>query len=288
MIFLLKFLSQWPLSRLYKLSNIAAFIAHRVIRYRRTTITQNLRNSFPEKSQAEIKQITREFYHNLSDVAVETLYGYSITAKEMKRRVVFEGMEPINEYYQQQQSIIILAAHQSNWEWLLLAGCLQLPFPVDAIYKKLATKSTDQFMYRLRSRFGGQPIDKDYAARAILKRKNETRAIAIVADQTPSRDTPKDWCSFLNQETGFYPGVEQLPKLTRYPVFFASMYRISRGHYRVQFIPVGTPPYSKSTNLLPTYAQLAQKVIYQQPANWLWSHRRWKYTRTTTELRKNK
>lgn len=283
MIFLLRFLSCWPLSRLYKLSDIATFIAYRIIRYRRATVINNLRKSFPEKSKAEIRQIAREFYRNLSDVAVETLYGCSVTAEEMERRVVFEGMESINEYYQQQQSIIILAAHQSNWEWLLLAGCLQLPFPVDAIYKKLATKSTDQFMYQLRSRFGGQPIDKNYAARAILKRKNETRAIAIVADQTPSQDTPKDWYSFLNQETGFYQGVEQLPKLTGYPVFFAAMYRISRGYYRVRFFPVGTPPYSESTNLLPAYAKLAEQVIQQQPTNWLWSHRRWKYARTTTD-----
>ncbi|MEM8968999.1 MAG: lysophospholipid acyltransferase family protein [Bacteroidota bacterium] len=278
-MFILRFLSHWPLPWLYVLSNFAAFVASHLVRYRRKTIEENLRKSFPKKSEEEIEQIRRGFYHNLADISVETLHGRTISEKEMRRRVVFDGMEIIEKYYRQQQSIIILATHQCNWEWLLLAGCLQLPYPVDAMYKKLTNSRMNDFMYSIRSRFGGKPINKDHAARAILKRKHETRAIAVVADQTPSIGTSKDWITFLHQETGFYQGVEQLPRLTKYPVVFAAMYRISRGHYRVQFQEISEPPYDENSQILSRYVTLAETVIRQQPANWLWSHRRWKYTK---------
>ncbi|MEM9671162.1 MAG: lysophospholipid acyltransferase family protein [Bacteroidota bacterium] len=279
MIFLLRFLSHWPIHWLYGLSDLAAFLAYRVVRYRRKTVFDNLQRSFPEKSAEEIQNIAQDFYRNLATVSVETLYGRTISAKELKKRVVFEGMELIHEYYQQQKSIIILAAHQCNWEWLLLAGCLQLPYPVDAMYKKLSNSKMDRFMYLIRSRFGGEPINKDYAARAILKRKNDARAIAVVADQTPALGTTKHWITFLHRETGFYQGVEQLPRLTEYPVVFAAMYRVSRGYYKVQFHRVADPPHSVESQILAKYVQLAEKVIHDQPANWLWSHRRWKYTK---------
>ncbi|WKN46374.1 lysophospholipid acyltransferase family protein [Tunicatimonas pelagia] len=281
-MFILRFLSHWPLSWLYALADFAAFVSSYIVRYRRKTIEENLRKSFPEKSSQEIRQIRQDFYHNLADISVETLYGRTISVKEMKRRVEFDGMEIIEKYYQQRQSIIILATHQCNWEWLLLAGCLRLPYPVDAMYKKLANSNMDDFMYSIRSRFEGKPINKDHAARAILKRKHETRAIAVVADQTPSIHTPKDWITFLHQKTGFYQGVEQLPRLTKYPVVFAAMYRISRGCYRVQFQEISEPPYDEKTQILSHYVALAETVIRQQPANWLWSHRRWKYTDPST------
>ncbi|MEM9831024.1 MAG: lysophospholipid acyltransferase family protein [Bacteroidota bacterium] len=286
-MFFLRFLSHWPLSWLYILGRLASFAASRLVRYRRSTIMENLRKSFPEKTDGEIRQITRSFYRNLADIAAETLYGRTISEEEMNQRVVFEGMDIIEKYYQQQQSIIILAAHQCNWEWLLLAGCLRLPYPVDAMYKKLASQPMDDFMYHIRSRFGGKPINKDHAARAILKRKHETRAIAVVADQTPSSGSSKDWIEFLNQDTGFYQGVEQLPRLTKYPVVFAAIYRVSRGYYRVQFHEVGEPPYSEQTQILSRYVTLAEEVIREQPANWLWSHRRWKYPRSANSSQEN-
>ncbi|MEO0333875.1 MAG: lysophospholipid acyltransferase family protein [Bacteroidota bacterium] len=278
-MFLLRFLSHWPLSWLYVLADLAAFVASHLIRYRRKTIEENLRKSFPEKSNQEIQQIRRDFYRNLSDISVETLYGRTVSEEEMKKRVTFDGMKIIEKYYRQQQSVIILAAHQCNWEWLLLAGCLRLPYPVDAMYKKLANSNMDDFMYSIRSRFDGKPINKDHAARAILKRKHETRAIAVVADQTPSVETSKDWITFLHQETGFYQGVEQLPRLTKYPVVFAAMRRISRGYYLVQFQEISEPPYDENFQILSRYVALVETVIRQQPANWLWSHRRWKHAK---------
>ena len=281
---LLRLLSRLPLSVLYRVSDALAFLAMYVFRYRRSLVAENLSRSFPEKTPTQIHEITQGFYRNLADVVVETLKALTISKETLQTRVTFHGMDPINCYYQQGQSIILLAAHQCNWEWLLLAGCLRLPYPVDAVYKPLANQPMDALMQQTRARFGGQPISKDRVLRELLRRKNQRRAVAIVADQTPAWGTPKYWISFLRQETGFYRGIEQLPKAVQHPVFFVSMKRIKRGYYQAAFVQVGTPPYEKEElTILTNYAAQAEKVVQEQPANWLWSHKRWKYARSETE-----
>ncbi len=274
----LKLLSCLPLSVLYVASDILAFVAYRLVRYRRSVVASNLARSFPDKPAAEIRQLTRAFYTNLSDVVVETLKAFTISEDELRKRVVFRELELLNQCYDQKQSVILLAAHQGNWEWLLLAGCLQLPFPVDAVYKPLKNSATDTMMHRMRARFGGQPIAKERVLREVLRRRGQVRATALVADQTPAAGTARYWVDFLHQKTGFYRAVEQLPKAVNYPVFFVRMKRLRRGYYEATFVSLGAPPYDKEAlTILPRYAQEAQRVIEEQPANWLWSHQRWKH-----------
>lgn len=278
---LLTLLSRLPLRILYLVADGLAFLANHVVKYRRKVVMDNLKKSFPDRSEAELRQISNDFYHNLADVMVETLKAITISADELKKRVIFHNLAQVQAQYEQRQPIILLAAHQCNWEWLLLAGCLQLPYPVDAVYKSLNSPAMDELMRRTRARFGGLPIGKDKILREILKRKGQIRATAIVADQTPRGNTPSYYVNFLHQRTAFYRGIEQLPQAVRYPVFFVAMRRSRRGYYEVRFVPIGSPPYqdSKILSILPNYVREAEKVIQEQPANWLWSHRRWKHTR---------
>ena len=281
----LKLLSRIPWPVLYVLSDALAFVAHRVVRYRRGVVTTNLARSFPEKSPAEIRQLTRAFYRNLSDVVVEILKAFTISEEDLKKRVVFRELELLEQCHARKQSVILLAAHQGNWEWLLLAGCLQLPFPVDAVYKPLKNPVMDTIMRRMRARFGGQPISKSQVLREVLRRRDQVRATALVADQTPALNVARHWVDFMHQKTGFYRAVEQLPKAVNYPVFFVRMKRRRRGYYEATFVPVGSPPYDKdSMSILPRYALEAQRMIEEQPANWLWSHKRWKHQPNPNDL----
>ena len=278
MALFLRLVSRLPLWLLYGVSDALAWLAIHVVRYRRRVILENLSRSFPEKPPDEIRTLTREFYYNLTDVIVESLKGLTMSESALRKRVVFHDLDLIQHYRDREQSLIFLTTHQCNWEWLLLAGCLYLPYPIDAVYKPLANKKMDDVMYQARARFGGKPISKDRVLREVLRRKDQIRGIALVADQTPASGTPKHWINFLHQATGFYRAIEQLPQAVRCPVVFAKMKRVKRGHYEVSFVPVGDPPYEKgSLTVLPRYAKEAEKMIRQQPAHWLWSHKRWKH-----------
>jgi KDO2-lipid IV(A) lauroyltransferase len=197
---------------------------------------------------------------------------------ELAKRVVFKNTEKLEVYKSQNQSVILLASHQFNWEWLVAAGNFSLPMSVDFVYQPIENKSVDHFLLMCRSRFGAYAIKRNDVAREMVKRKNILRGVAIVADQYPGqKKDKKHFTKFLNQETAFFHGANQLASLTQFPVMFAAVHKVKRGYYEVTLVPIAEPPYQKdSPAIIERYAKEAEKVILKYPSGWLWSHNRWK------------
>ncbi len=281
MFFLLKLISKSPLWLLYGLSSVLAIPLS--FFYRRKLVLKNLAKAFPEKSKKELEKIANKFYRNFADVVVEALKSYSISEKELARRVTFSGTQIFFDLKEKRKPILFFASHQCNWEWMALASRSQLSVPGDVIYKPLQNKKADDFIYKLRSRFGGRPISKDFAAREIIRLIDDHRIIGLVADQSPPRDHVH-WSYFFNQETDFYPGLVTLPYLMQAPAVFGRMTRTKRGHYHVEMIPIGEPPYQKGDlAILQRYIEETERSIRDHPADYLWTHNRWKHTREENE-----
>ena len=277
---LLKILAKLPFPVLYVLSDVLSFLAYHVIRYRRKTVYSNLKNCFPEKSDKEIRGIARAFYTNLSDVVVEMVKSLDLDIETIRKRVVFNDKHILNDYLNQGKPVFCMAAHLCNWEWILYGFHANFNFHADPVYKPLSNKKFDKLMLENRARFGANPIPKDNAAREIVKRRNSPRAFALVADQVPGRNTEKYWAEFLGRETAFYVGTEQLAGLVKSPVAFFGIRRVKRGHYEIDTIKLGEPPYEKGTHrITERYVRELEKYILQSPSDWLWSHKRWKYAR---------
>ena len=79
--------SRLPFRVLYILSDFVFFIAYCCIGYRRKVVQTNLRNSFPNKSKAELTEIERKFYHNLCDYFFETIKLLDMNEKEMLKLI---------------------------------------------------------------------------------------------------------------------------------------------------------------------------------------------------------
>ncbi|SDZ96763.1 lysophospholipid acyltransferase family protein [Pedobacter hartonius] len=282
---LLRGMAKLPLSVLYVISGIVAFFAYHVIRYRYKVIFTNLQQSFPEKDDREIRKLTRQFYLNLTDWLVETLRASEMSAGELEKRVRFVNTGVLDKHLEQGKSVITMATHQFNWEWMLLAGSLRFKVPVDAVYTPVSNKKVEEFILRTRSRFGGLPIPKDETLPVVAKRIKEQRIIGLVADQMPAKDNQhKYWTTFLNQDTAFFMGAESLPKITKLPVVFMAVHKVKRGYYEVKLEEIAQPPYNYQENqILPAYVQRAEQLIRANPDGWLWSHRRWKYQRGAYE-----
>ena len=86
---LLYFISILPFWLLYSFSNFFYILIYFIIGYRKTVVIQNLKKSFPEKSEEEIKKITKQFYKHFCDVIFETLKLYSISIEEFQKRCTF-------------------------------------------------------------------------------------------------------------------------------------------------------------------------------------------------------
>lgn len=279
-MWILKILSRLPTGFLYIVADAMFILVYYIIGYRKKVVFNNIRNSFPEKADEEVRSISKEFYRRFMEFAVETLKAISISEKELTRRVKFVNVPDVQPYADKHQSILVVASHQFNWEWALLTGCIVLPFPVDAVYQRLSNKAFDNLMVETRGRFGGQPVEKNYILRQIVRDPNRLRALGIVADQSPRPDSPRHWTRFLNQDTAFFLGPQQIARAAKYPVFFFKVVRVNRGHYTVELVKMAEPPYDKNgSEIIEAYARATEELVKNDPAGYLWSHKRWKLQR---------
>ncbi|MBY0434808.1 MAG: lysophospholipid acyltransferase family protein [Cyclobacteriaceae bacterium] len=277
----LRLLSYLPLRILYLVSDFLFVMSFYVIRYRRDVVNENLKNSFPEKSTKERAVIEKRFYKNLCDYPVETLKLLTMSEADIRKRMTYKNPEVIESLAREGKSMIYLTSHQFNWEWLLAGACLNTSPPLFYVFQPQSSEFFDRFSNIIRQRFGAQAIQKNNVGRAAIKRKGTLHAIALLADQFPSAQVDKRyWTTFLHQDTAFFQGINQLAIITQYPVIFFVSRKIRRGYYENELIKIAQPPYAKDDfTVIEKYVAATEKIIHEQPQGWLWSHKRWKYTR---------
>ena len=268
--------SRIPLALWYPFARFLAFLAWRVIPYRRHVVEGNLTKSFPEWDAATREQVIRDYYRGFADVLVEVVHSLRLSPEELARRVTLKNAEAVREETARGKPVLVLAAHQCNWEWLLL-GLSQLGVPVDAAYKPLMDSWAEGEMRKLRSVFGARMIPAQDLLGDIIRQRGTPRTIAILADQEPKTGERKQWVKFLNRDSAFYVGPEEIARTTRCAAFFANLKRTARGHYEVEFTRIAAVGEQlPSGEFTARYARMVEDQIRAAPADWPWSHKRWK------------
>jgi KDO2-lipid IV(A) lauroyltransferase len=277
----LKALTHIPLPILYGFGFAAYCIVFHVMRWRRERAEADVANAFPEKSAEERARIVKACYRNLADTVAEAFWGYGASAEAIKARVTFDDGGMIRRAIDQKQTILLLAAHHGNWEWLLLAAGAYFPIPIDVVYQPQRLASFDAFLREVRCRFGGKLIPRQDFVYELLSHAGEPRAYALIADQTPRRQDPKYWTRFLRQDTAFFVGADKIAKFLDSPAYFVSMRRVRRGHYVVRLDVLAEPPYEDADELIivERYARCLEKAIVENPEDWLWLLKKWKYAK---------
>lgn len=278
-------LSRLPLWWLYRLSDLVFPLLYYVIRYRRKVVRLNLTRSFPERRPAEIKRIERRFFRFFCDYVVETIKFMTISPEEMRCRFTLKGIEQMDSELDSRPFCFLMLGHYANWEWISSIvlwsrhHCAQL-------YTPLHNKAFDTVFYEMRSRFGGENISKYNALRRILtlKREGVPTHIGFIADQSPRPNSIHDWMQFLNQDTPLFTGAERIGKKVGAAAYFVHVTRPRRGYYEctLERITSDMREYS-DYQLTEVYMKMLEREICAAPHLWLWSHRRWKYTRAEVE-----
>lgn len=274
-------ISLLPLWVFYRLSDGLYYLVYHVVRYRRRVVYANLRSSFPEKSEAEIERIAKDFYSFFCDYIVETLKLFSIGEKNMRKRMKFEGLDQVKEDFANGRSVSVYLGHYCNWEWISSLG-LHLDEQCGQIYHPLENVTVDRLFLYMRGRFKAQSIKMDDTFLTILKWKKEGRKniVGYIADQVPGYNNIHYWADFLHHDTPVFTGAERISKIMDTAVYYIDVERPRRGYYVARFIKI-----ADSLNEHPVffateqYFRLLEKNIQRAPQYWLWSHKRWKRTR---------
>lgn len=270
-----------PLRVLYLFSDICRFFIYYVLRYRRDTVSKNLRNAFPEKSEREIKKIEKGFYKHFCDLFIEGYYSLLVSKRRAKKLVTYKNTELINRYCDEGKSVIVTGGHYCNWELLNLFS-LYSKHPVYGAYKPINDKRFESFINRSRERFGAIPVPMHDVARMALKMSQEKKPffLGLISDQTPAKGDIRYWTTFLNQDTPVFLGTEKIARKTNQPVFFCNMRKVSRGRYEVELeLLCENPKETKPYEITEMHVKALERLICEAPQYWLWSHRRWKHKR---------
>ena len=270
-----------PLRCLYLISGLLFVLVCYVVRYRRKVVLENLRNSFPEKTERERRTIARRFYRFLCDLFIETIKMIHIGTGEMQRRIHYSNPEIFDELYRKGKQILITTGHYGNWEWLATLEH-SIPYHHVTLYRPLQNKLFDKFFYNLRTRYGADAVPANSAIRALCQYTQENRLIALgfMIDQSPHRDAIHYWTTFLNQETPVYLGVEKLARRYNTAVVYYEVRRVKRGYYEADVTLVAeNAAETAEKEITGKHVQLMEQTIRRNPQYWLWSHRRWKHKR---------
>jgi KDO2-lipid IV(A) lauroyltransferase len=272
-----RLLSSVPFPALYALASFLAWLAHRVFPYRQDVVRENLSKAFPELDEPALQDTMKRYYLGFAQVLVELFKAASLPPEELRRRVKISGLEGPRALLDAGKPVLLVAAHQCNWEWMLLGLSQQLGYRIDAAYKPLVNPWAEREMLAIRTRFGSRLVPAKGLLADIIKHRKDVRAVCMVADQEPTTSEHKHWTRFLNRETAFYMGAEEIARVTRYPAFFVGMRRVKRGFYEIHLEPLTREGETPTTGeMTERYARLVEAQIRAAPPDWPWSHKRWR------------
>ncbi|HRW63477.1 MAG TPA: lysophospholipid acyltransferase family protein [Bacteroidales bacterium] len=274
-------LAHSPKFILYGVADFIYFILYKVIKYRKKVVIKNLTHSFPEKSEDEIIEITRKFFHHLSDLFVENMAIIRMSKKRFLSMVEYKNTELLNDLYSKNKSIVGIIGHYGNWE-ILPAISFFTQYEVLSVYKPLSNKFFDHEFFKMRRRLGSTPVSMNDTFKTIISYEREKKLyiLGLIADQRPQKGRASYWTTFLNQETAVFLGPDKIARKFNSAVFYTHIDKIKRGKYLVEFtLLYENPKDCKEYEITERHVQILEEKIRQKPELWLWSHKRWKYKR---------
>jgi len=269
-----------PMRIAYWFADVVFILIYYFPGYRKKIVFNNLKSSFPSKSAAERKAIARKFYRNLADQIIESIKSYTMSHKELKKRVYMTNHSIYQPYLAKNSDMIIVAGHYGSWELCAVSMCLQIPFTVVGVYMPIGNRFIEKLIKQKRSRSGMwlEPAKTIAENMDIIPFK--PNAVVLVSDQSPANPKSGYWMPFLHHDTQITIGAERLAKRSGRPVLFVEVNKIKRGYYSVTLHmiadnPLDAPKYS----ITEKHVRLLEKIILKKPELWLWSHKRWKHKR---------
>lgn len=275
-----------PFWAVYAISEVL-FIFISIVGYRKRVVFDNLRRSFPEKTDRDIREIKRKAYRHFCDMLVEEMKSHSMTVDETEKRYRLVDTSLLDKYYEQGRTVICLVGHYGNWEWATIGLKGQIKQKLAGFYKPFKNMNIDKDIRKQRHQCGMElcPIDRTpYLFRDF---KNKNGVIFMIADQSNPNYKKRIWVNFLNQETDCLQGPEYYAKMFDMPVVYAEVIPIKRGYYECFVTSITDDPKKTADGYITKrYFEELECTIKKAPQYWMWTHKRWKHKRHETELNK--
>ena len=250
-----------PFRLLYVVSDGFYFLTYYIIGYRKKIVRENLALTLSHLSDKERLIIEKKTYQNMCDVFLEMIKTLTISKSEMERRFKFKNIEVYLDLEKKGKSIALLCAHY-------------------AVYKRINNRYFDKLVRDIRSKFKATLITTKETIPTMENnfKNNKPSLYGLVSDQSPRLDSVYHWNKFMGIEVPIHTGGEMLAKKYDMNILFLRTKKLGRGFYEAELEIL-----SENTKEVPDYEitdrflKLVEQQIYEQPENYLWTHKRWKH-----------
>lgn len=276
-----KFLQLLPLPVVAVLGRFGGTVARLLDKRHRMVAQQNLTLSFPEKSPAEIRAITRETFCRIGESFACSAKTSAMDWPDLKARVKFTGIEhllPVSMMHP--PSLVIAIGHFGNFELYARFGQLLPAFKCLTTYRALRQPAITRLMQSLREKSGCQFFERRSQSADLKAAMQPTGVcLGLLSDQHAGNNGLR--LPFLGREcsTSSAPAVFALRYGCR--LHTGICYRVGLGRWQLEAGPQ-IPTLDASGHPRPTEAimtdvnQAFETAVRRDPANWFWVHNRWK------------
>lgn len=266
-----------PLRVLFLFSDFAFFVLYRVMKYRRNIVMGNLLIAFPEKTEEEREKIAKKFYLNFTDGFIETIKMISISKKQLLRRTQVDRVE-LDKMLAKGRNVHLILGHQFNWEFANLAYATFVEAQFVIVYAPIGNKIFDRIFYKTRTRFGSILVSAREFPRRMHTIMNNQYVLVLAADQNPGNTMNAYWMKFFGKLAPFVKGPGKGAVKKNIAAIFTRFEKPKRGYYKLEMTTmVDNGADHTPEELMLIYKMRLEDAIRKEPANYLWSHRRWRH-----------
>lgn len=248
---------------------------------RRRVVLDNLRLAFPEKGEAERRDIARRTYRNLGQMIPDFLRVPFLAREEIERMFEYEGWDRFQAAIARGKGVIACTGHFGNFDLLAAAHTLK-GVPVTMITRQMGRSGVNDLWRAIRRRSGVEDlvVTKGSTLAAAARAVKAGRFLGYVIDQNQPRRHAV-FPTFFGVPAATAPTPAVLAMRSGATVVFVVSVPLGGGRHRVIFEGPLDPPDTgdRERDVLAFMQGLNDRLehwIRVYPDRWYWLHRRWK------------
>jgi Kdo2-lipid IVA lauroyltransferase/acyltransferase len=263
-----------------KFASVLAFVFFHIIPLRKKVVFKNLKIAFPENDYQTNKKLAFRIYLSFAITLVEILYSPYLKKEELINAVTCSNPELIVEKFKEDRGVILLSSHFGNWEFGAISVAIQIKLPFSVIVKPLRNHLVYNWMNKVRSKYGNEVVPLGISIRKTYQTLKEKKVVAMVADQRGPREGVR--VDFFGKKVSVYIGPAALALKTGAPLICGIAVRGKDYKYKMDLVEISQQNLpdgeeEKIMEISQRYTSYLEKVIRENPEQWLWMHNRWKH-----------
>lgn len=241
----------------------------------------NLRNAFPDKSEAEIAAIALGSWGNMGRLTAEYVFLDRLFDFDPENaepgRIEVSGIPIFLELRDNPRPFVVFTAHTGNFELLPVAGAA-FGLDVTVLFRPPNNPYVAAKVFDFRAKRMGHLVPSHAGSSFALARQlEEGGSVGVLVDQKFRKGLQT---KFFGRDVRTNPLLPKLVRQFNCEVYPARCIRLPNNRYRLDIEPRLELPRNELGGLdLPATAQLMNdKVegwVREYPEQWLWYHDRW-------------